>query len=153
MKETEHQKAGIIREYRVEDLDEVVSLANKSMSEYYTRTLIHDISKDWPEGFLVYVLNNRLAGFITGSKYSKTEARILLLAVEDGYRRRGYGRALMNEFIKTCMENSILSVRLEVKTDNTGAIKFYRDFRFVITSVLKNYYSDSSDAYLMWRML
>lgn len=151
--ETEKQKAGTIEEFTIEDLDDVVSLANRSMTEYYTRTLIHDISKDWPEGFLVYRVSDGIVGFITGSKYTRTEARILLLAVEEKERRNGYGLALMNEFFRTCMEDGILSVRLEVKTDNLGAIKFYRDYRFVITSVLKNYYSDSSDAYLMWRML
>lgn len=151
--ETENQKAGTIREFREGDLDAVVSMANRSMSEYYTRTLIHDISKEWPEGFLVYTISGTMIGFITGSMYTRTEARILLLAVEENHRMRGYGAALMNEFIKTCMENGILSVRLEVKTDNQEAIKFYKGLRFVITSVLKNYYSDSSDAYLMWRML
>lgn len=151
--ETEKQKAGIVREYTPDDLDAVVSLANRSMSEYYTRTLIYDISKDWQEGCLIYIVDNVLAGFITGTKYTRTEARILLLAIEEKYRRKGYGRALMNEFMKTCMESGILSVRLEVKTDNDDAIRFYRNFRFVVTSVLKNYYSDSSDAYLMWRML
>lgn len=151
--ETEKQKAGVISEFTMDDLDDVVSLANRSMTEYYTRTLIHDISKDWPEAFLVYKVSGNLAGFITGSKYSRTEARILLLAVEEKQRRKGFGRALMNEFFRTCMENGILSVRLEVKTDNFDAIKFYKNYRFVITSVLKNYYSDSSDAYLMWRML
>lgn len=151
--ETEKQKAGTIEEFTIDDLDDVVSLANRSMTEYYTRTLIHDISKDWPEGFLVYKFSNRLVGFITGAKYTRTEARILLLAVEEEERRNGYGLALMNEFFHLCMEDGILSVRLEVKTDNHEAIKFYKDSRFVITSVLKNYYSDSSDAYLMWRML
>ncbi len=151
--ETEKHRAGTISQFVIDDLEEVVSLANSSMTEYYTRTLIHDISRDWPEGFLVYKDSGKLIGFITGAKYTRTEARILLLAVAGRYRRMGYGRALMNEFFRTCMEDGILSVRLEVRTDNFDAIKFYKEYRFVITSVLKNYYSDSSDAYLMWRML
>lgn len=151
--ETEKTKPGAITEFSPDDLDEVVSLANRSMTEFYTRTLIHDISRDWPEAFLIYRISGKLAAFITGSKYTRTEARILLLAVEEDLRRRGFGKLLINAFFRTCMEAGILSVRLEVKTDNFEAISFYKKHKFVITSVLKSYYSDASDAYLMWRML
>lgn len=143
----------MVRQFRDEDLDTVVRIANSSMTEYYTRNLIMEISREWPEAFLVCVVNGNVIGFITGSKYTRTEARILLLAVEDGFRNCGYGSALMKEFLRICRENEMMSVRLEVKTDNDNAIRFYKGYKFVVTNTLSNYYSDSSDAYLMWRLI
>lgn len=151
--ETQRVNPGIIRQFRDDDLDTVVRIANSSMTEYYTRNLILEISREWPNAFLVCTVKGRIVGFITGSKYTRTEARILLLAVEEGFRNSGYGSALMREFLSVCKENEMMSVRLEVKTDNESAIRFYRGFKFVITNTLSNYYSDSSDAYLMWRLL
>ncbi len=135
-------------------LDQVVKLANRSMDEYYTRNLIYDIWKNWPEKFFIYQVDRKkIAGFICGSKYTATVGRVLLLAVDERYRRMGIGNALMRTFIDTCRRDRLLSIRLEVKTTNTGAIQFYRNLGFVITSTLFHYYSDSSNAYLMWRMI
>ena len=55
---------------------------------------------------------------IVGSKFSRTEARILLLAVDASFRRKGIGMALMNNFVEVCNRENLLSVRLEVRTDN-----------------------------------
>jgi ribosomal-protein-alanine N-acetyltransferase len=65
----------------------------------------------------------------------------------------GLGHALMKSFIDVCNQENLLSVRLEVRTDNVNAIGFYRNLGFSIISTIKGYYSDLSDAYLMWKLL
>ena len=45
------------------------------------------------------------------------------------------------------------TIRLEVRVDNIPAIKFYKKNGFSIISTLKNFSSDLSDAYLMWKIL
>lgn len=142
-----------IREYMNSDLDAVVGIANRSLTEYYGVELIQDLAVQWPDGFLVYDVLGTLVGFVVGTKYSPTEGRILLLAVKDEFRRRGIGGTLLREFMEVCKLNGIMSVRLEVRTDNREAIRFYKDYSFSVISTLKRYYTDSSDAYVMWRML
>jgi ribosomal-protein-alanine N-acetyltransferase len=142
-----------VRKFRDSDLDRVVELANGSLSEYYGVDLIYDLSKQWPDGFLVYQFGNTIVGFLAGSKYSTNEARILLLAVDKAFRKKGVGSTLVNDFTKLCMELAMMSVRLEVRIDNVEAINFYRKLKFVVISTMRNYYSDSSDAYVMWRLL
>ncbi|MCL4314167.1 MAG: GNAT family N-acetyltransferase [Candidatus Thermoplasmatota archaeon] len=132
---------------------EVTDLANRSMTESYDHKVIMDAYRNWPEGFLMGLHGRTLTGFIAGSKFMRTEARILLLAVDEKYRRLGIGSALISRFMEICRQNGFMSIRLEVRTDNTAAISFYRNHGFSITATMPYYYSDLSDAFQMWRLL
>lgn len=147
-----NDKAGI-RGFLDSDLDTIVSIANRSLTEYYGFDLIQDLAQQWPGGFLVYDFYGSQAGFIVGTKYSPTEARILLLAVREELRGKGIGSALLRDFLQVCRQNSLMSIRLEVRVDNDQAIRFYRLHSFSIISTLHRYYTDSSDAFVMWKML
>ncbi len=141
----------IIRNFTPEDLDEVVEIANASLTENYLPTLFLDIYEAWPEGFLVAEFRGIL-GFIAGSRIAN-EARILMLAVKENYRRKGIGSALMRKFMAICKSEGLLSIRLEVRTTNYTAIEFYKKFGFNIISFIPNYYTNGDAAYVMWRMI
>ncbi|MEM0158640.1 MAG: ribosomal protein S18-alanine N-acetyltransferase, partial [Thermoplasmataceae archaeon] len=138
---------GYTREFTKKDLNEVMNIAESSFTEYYSNGLMLDLHRGWPEAFRVYVLWNRVVGFIVGSKVNSEEARVLLLAVDENYRGMGIGRTLIEEFIQLCLKENIISVRLEVRTDNERAISFYKKLGFIITARMTAYYSDSSDAF------
>ncbi len=138
-----------IREFKEEDLYEVLNIANESLTERYTPELFLDIHRLWPRGFLVAVARD-IIGFIAGSKQNR-EARILLLAVKGIYRGKGIGGALMRRFMSLSKSEGILSVRLEVRTTNFKAIEFYKKFGFNIISYVPNYYTNGDSAYIMWR--
>ncbi len=144
---------GFIRRFEARDIDSVYKIAQTSLTEFYTKSLVMDLYKDWPDSFMVYEYNGKVIGFVVGSKYSRTEARILLFAVDAKFRRMGVGSAMMDKFIELCKRENLLSIRLEVRTDNDEAIRFYKRYGFVITSMLPNYYSDSSNAYTMWMIV
>ncbi len=144
---------GKVRNAEVSDIERVVEIANSSLTEYYTTNLMMDLYQSWRDAFMVYTLNDRIIGFIAGGKFSRTEARILLLAVEDSFRGMGIGKALMNDFTSLCRMHNIMSIRLEVRTDNAEAIQFYNRYGFSTISTIRAYYSDSSDAFLMWKLI
>jgi len=144
---------GTIRQFDGRDLDRILEIASASLSEYYSEALIMDLYDEWPQAFLVYTMGREIQGFIIGSRFSPTEARVLILAVDQQFRNMGIGGALMQAFLALCSRNNFMSVKLEVRTDNDNAINFYRKLGFVVTSRLKAYYSDSSDAYTMWKIL
>lgn len=144
---------GIIRQFEPRDISRVLDVAESSLSEYYTNSLVIDLFEAWPEGFRVYVVDNRIVAFMICSRISPNEARILMFAVEEKYRRQGIGDALMRDFIEFCGKNGFISLKLEVKTDNDSAINFYKKYGFVITSRLRAYYSDASDAFTMWKII
>jgi ribosomal-protein-alanine N-acetyltransferase len=144
---------GYIREFEIKDSETIMEIIKCSLSEYYTKSLILDLYRSWPSAFLVYDNFEGITGFIIGSKYSGTEGRILLFAVKKEFRDSGIGKMLLAQELNVMAGAGLSTVRLEVRTDNVGGIKFYKRNGFSIISTLKNYYSDLSDAYLMWKII
>lgn len=142
-----------VRGARLEDIDIVYDIAVRSLSERYSKELFYDIFFLWPKGFLVAEINGRIVGFIAGSRLSELEGRILLFAVDRPFRRMGVGGKLMEEFLNICRLSSLRQVRLEVREDNYEAIEFYRKRGFQIVSVIRGYYSDGTNAYVMLRVI
>ena len=57
------------------------------------------------------------------------------LAVDEAYRKKGIGRALLNFLKKLKEENRLDGVELQVNALNEGALEFYRKCGFVPKSV------------------
>lgn len=56
----------------------------------------------------------------------------LTLAVHEGHRRRGFGRALMNELLRWARSDPrVEKVELQVRSSNEPAIALYRSLGFV----------------------
>jgi ribosomal-protein-alanine N-acetyltransferase len=144
---------GFVRGFEFRDSESIMEIIKCSLSEYYTKSLILDLYKTWPEAFIVYDNYDSVIGFIIGAKYSGTEGRILLFAVKKQFRRSGVGQNLLSRELRVMSGAGLSTVRLEVRTDNESGIKFYKNNGFSIISTLKNYYSDLSDAYLMWKII
>ena len=72
------------------------------------------------------------------------------LGVVEEYRRKGIGRALMNELINECKAMDSAFVTLEVRASNTPAVKLYESLGFTEAGRRKNYYKEPlEDAILM----
>ncbi|MHB1492690.1 MAG: ribosomal protein S18-alanine N-acetyltransferase [Thermoplasmataceae archaeon] len=144
---------GGIRHFDPLDIDDVMEICSTSLSETYSKSVVYEIFLTWHEGFFVFTSGNKVIGFLAGSRKTIHDARVLLLATREKYRNLGIGFELMNKFEEKCRYSGILSVRLEVRTDNVLGIKFYKRLGYSITSTLQSYYSDGSDAYVMWKPL
>ncbi len=142
-----------VRGFELRDAETIMEIIKNSLSEYYTKSLILDLYRSWPASFLVYDSIDEVSGFIIGAKYSGTEGRILLFAVDSKFRGYGIGQKLLKQEQGVMLSAGLSTVRLEVRTDNENGIKFYKKNGFSIISTLKNYYSDLSDAYLMWKII
>lgn len=72
------------------------------------------------------------------------------LAVTESYRRRGIGKALMNELIKECKSLDLAFITLEVRASNIPAVKLYQSLGFTQVGLRKNYYKEPlEDAWLL----
>jgi [ribosomal protein S18]-alanine N-acetyltransferase len=89
-----------------------------------------------------------LAGFAI-MQYLVEHAHLNLLAVEPAYRRLGIARQLVEWLEETCRAGGIFSVRLEVRTRNSGAQAFYRRLGYRDVRVLPGYYSGREAALQM----
>jgi ribosomal-protein-alanine N-acetyltransferase len=136
-----------IRKFEYKDIDAVLKIANESFPEKYSSEFLLYLWTSYPDGFLVAEKNNEIAGFIISVKISKTDLRVLMLAVSKKYRRQNIGSSLLRELIIRFPE--VRRIFLEVRTDNGEAIKFYQKNGFKIRDKIYDFYTDGSPAYVM----
>ena len=75
------------------------------------------------------------------------------LAVRPECRRQGVATALLSRAIAVLSAAGAGSVKLEVRADNHGARRLYRQFDFEHRKTIPNYYSNGNDALVMVRLL
>ena len=138
-----------VRSFEYRDLIPVFTIANNALSEEYTMDFFLYLWQIAPDGFLVAEKNGKIVGFIIGTMVSMDELRILMLAVDKDYRRRGIGSMLLRDLIMRYPHAR--RVYLEVRCDNLEAIKFYKKHGFRIKEKIEDFYTDGSPAYLMER--
>ena len=56
---------------------------------------------------------------------------------------------MLNHLLAICKENNIKLLNLEVNTQNTIAINFYKKYNFNEVGLRKKYYDNTYDALLM----
>jgi len=93
---------------------------------------------------LGYYLDKKLIGFIIYEQ-SYEVIDILYIVTDKIYRRKGIASKLIEYLIN---EKEFERIMLEVRCDNSNAIKLYKKFDFKIINIRKNYY-ENNDAYVM----
>ncbi len=101
-----------------------------------------------PELFLIARQGRRIAGYsITRTNWRGAELESI--AVGPRYRGHGVAQALLNATVAQLRLKGASALRLMVSTANTPALRFYRQYGFVRTRLVKRYYGAGRDA---WRM-
>lgn len=142
-----------LRNFRSSDLQGVYDLACRSLREKYNPSLFLDLSPFWREGFLVMEDMGKIVGFVFGIMVSPIEARVLMLAVSQEQRNKGYGKLLCRYFFQQCSNKGVRMVSLEVRTSNISAQHFYLKMGFIPAGTIKDYYSDGEDGLAMQMFL
>ena len=78
------------------------------------------------------------------------ELNLLKLAVLPQYQKLGVGFKLMEKTFDFKTQNQLSNYFLEVREDNQKAIKLYQKFGFKTKSVREEYYSDGTNALVMF---
>lgn len=141
------------RQFEEGDLYEVLQLANRTLDESYEGGLFLHFARLYPEAFVVAEADGEIVGFILGTVQRAYEARILALAVEPEWRRRGIATRLVKRFLETFERYGVKRITLEVRMSNDGAVSLYEDLGFEKKGTLEGYYGDDEDAYVMARTL
>src|SRR3546814_13028351 len=78
---------------------------------------------------LVLEVEERICGFAV-ARSVLDEAELMLIAVPQKMRGRGYGRALLDKVIVECRRRHVRRIDLEVRSDNANAVRLYESEGF-----------------------
>ena len=88
-----------------------------------------------------------------GMMVAVDEGQITNIATHPDYRRRGYGRAVVEALIKYAKMNGLDSISLEVRESNAAAIELYSKLGFKVEGKRRDFYTKPTEAALVmiWR--
>lgn len=138
-----------IRNVEPQDIFSVIKLAHETLPERYTPSLFTTFYEGFPQGFFIALNHQKIVGFLIGIKSDTNTAKILMIAVDKNYRKKGVGSALLHTFFNKMMLENIHRVTLEVRTNNSSALQFYINHGFIIYETIKGFYQKGEDAYSM----
>jgi ribosomal-protein-alanine N-acetyltransferase len=139
---------------RAADLDRVVEIEGALYSHPWTRGNFADSLQS---GYNCWILETD--GVIIGYgilMLGVDEAHLLNLSIAAQAQRRGYGRALLNHFLRLALESGSRSIYLEVRPSNTVARELYCHDGFREIGLRRGYYParwGREDAIVMERKL
>ncbi len=145
-----------LRDFRPEDLDRVIYINRTCLPENYSRMFFLSIHKRYPDLFIVAEADGQIVGYIMCRiehgllGLGKRKGHVISIAVLPPYRRRGIATAMMEEVLARMVERyGAEECFLEVRVSNFPAISLYEKLGFKKTDVIKHYYPDGEDAYIM----
>lgn len=133
------------------------------LPENYAPYFFIDTFNTLPETFIVAEAQGVVVGYIMCRmehgfsdlrrlRFSK-KGHIISVAVMPDYRNQGIGYSLVEKALTALMGLQADECYLEVRLNNDPAINLYRKMGFEITRTVPRYYYDSSDAYVMTKVL
>jgi ribosomal-protein-alanine N-acetyltransferase len=146
-----------LREFRLEDLPEVMRIELSSFpSDAFDELTFAQLYESCGDLFLVAEHEGRIVGYsVTCVEWEGGElvGHVHSIAVDPAFRRRGVGRALMEETFRRLRSLGVGEVRLETSASNAAGLRFWLSLGFKPVGVRKRYYADGSDALVMRREL
>jgi ribosomal-protein-alanine N-acetyltransferase len=149
----------IIRRAELSDLIPVMEINLKTLPEHYSDFFYESLLAELPEAFLVsetsgihsgYIMCKTEYGFSNFKKLGFVKkGHLVSVAVLDEYRKKGIGKALVEEALNGVKIRKCDELYLEVRCSNNSAVRLYENMGFIIRQRLKSYYRDGEDAYLM----
>ena len=119
--------------------------------EAFTKRQIAYLLTDYNTIGLIAKANNDIAGFIIIQVETQEDAifgHIITLNVAPTYRRKGLAQKLVCEIEAILKSRGINQIRLEVRQDNTSAIKLYQHLGYREIGKLEKYYGKAHGLYL-----
>ncbi len=132
-----------IRKFKINDLDQVLGLAERyaSWDATATKADIEGFHSASPEFFFVAEAENKILGFVYGRESnppaealnkwkSRKVASIETLAVDEDFRRQGIATSLLTALLEEFKQEEIDLVTLSVPAVEVAAMKLYGKLGF-----------------------
>lgn len=141
---------------------EIIPMEEQYINDVYNIIKL-SLKDSWSLSSLKKELDNDLAKYILLKKENKIlgfvatwividECHIMNVAVHPEFRGKGLGNILLNALLKTCTDNGVNDITLEVRKSNIVAQNLYIKYGFKEEGIRKKYYQDNNeDAIIMWK--
>ncbi len=141
-----------IEDASLKHLDRLFEIEEQCFTkEAFTKQQISCLLTDYNTISLVAKVNNEIAGFIILQLESEDDVvfgHIVTLNVATKYRRKGIAQTMLHETENILKSRGITESRLEVKQDNSAAIKLYQRLGYREIGKLDHYYGKKHGLYL-----
>lgn len=133
-------------------LDRLYEIEKQSFQkEAFTKQQIGYLLADYSTISLVARVNDEIVGFAIGTidvAGGRLCGHVLTLETLPSYRRKGVAMKLLGELESLFRERGVAESRLEVREDNSAAIRLYKKFGYKVTDRLRGYYGNVHGLYL-----
>ncbi|MHA2045730.1 MAG: ribosomal protein S18-alanine N-acetyltransferase [Candidatus Thorarchaeota archaeon] len=147
-----------LRPFHPDDIKHVVSINQLSLPENYPDQFFLGLFHHAPNAFFVAEYEGEIVGYImcriergiSGfGRLPVKKGHIVSVAVLSHLRRKGIGKSLIIAAMDGMYDYGASEFFLEVRKSNEAAVKTYEKLGYSVRRVLRGYYRDGEDAYLM----
>ena len=121
-------------------LDGVAELEKLCFSQPWSRQSLELLTREGIGVGMVCSSDGTVCAY-GGMMVAVDEGQITNIATHPDYRRRGYGRAIVESLIKYAKINGLDSISLEVRESNRAAIDLYTKLGFKVEGKRKDFYT------------
>jgi ribosomal-protein-alanine N-acetyltransferase len=137
-----------IRQMHFDDIDKVYALEVRFFPNPWPRSFFeHDLVAKKTIAFVVEY-EKEMVGYSLAS-CNDGKFHITNIAVTKECQRKGIGSELIHRLEKIALDRECTRAYLEVRIDNTAAIKMYESLGYAISHRHRLYYINGDDAYVM----
>lgn len=133
-------------------LDKFCEIENQCFDqEAFTKRQLAYLLSDYNTIGLVAKANSDVAGFIISQVEIENDTlygHIITVNVAPNYRRKGIATKMLRETEQILREKGISECRLEVREDNSAALKLYQNSGYMKIARLEKYYGNKHGLFL-----
>ena len=141
-----HNRMISIKQINEKDIDLCYELDSNTISLWSKKQWANEFKKEGTKIFGILIRNLVIGICVIQVVFD--EAQINYFAVNQKFRKKGFGSLFMSYLIKKCEKLNLKKILLEVSQGNVSAERFYSRFDFSTVGIRKNYYKDGSHALL-----
>jgi ribosomal-protein-alanine N-acetyltransferase len=141
-----------IRPLTISQLDECWRLDQRCFvdGEAYSRdTFEYLLTSPESVAYRAVTPDGLMVGFIVGLVEPQNTGHITTLGVAPEHRRRRIAEQMLIKVEENFRRRHVRTIRLEVRSVNSGAQNLYRNLGYTVTQRLPRYYSNGGDGLLM----
>lgn len=133
-----------IEEMTAAHVDGVCALENACFVHPWSRRSVENELDNAQSVFYVAVENGAVIGYI-GMSFVLDEGYVYNVAVDETFRKKGVGSALIRSLVTYCQRHNFAFLTLEVRESNAAARSLYAHFGFIKVGERKNFYSEPTE--------